>query len=300
MLRTTPLALTALLALGACGGASPRATTPAPAAPTPRLVDAATGEAVSFDAMIDALAGARVVYVGERHDQGVDHDLQRRVAEALLARDPSLALGFEMFQHPRQAALDAYVAGELDEAGMLERTEWETRWGFDFAMYRPLVRLGPERGVPLVGLNAPQELTRAVARGGLEGLDEAQREALPELILDDAAHRETILAALRHHPGMDEETLERFYTAQVIWDETMAERAAAFLARPDTPSRMVVFAGTMHVRRPAIPARAARRGATPHAIVLPLAASELEAALAADPPPADFLWVVPDASDAAE
>lgn len=283
----------ALVLTTACGAARP-----APAAPTeaeaPRFVDARTGEPVAFEAMVDELARARVIYVGERHDQALDHDVQRRITEALLAREPSIALGFEMFQHPRQAALDAYVAGELDEAQMLEQTEWARRWGFDYAPYRPLVSLGRTHGLPLLALNAPQEVTRAVARGGLEALSETQRAALPDLDLDDAAHRETVLAALRHHPGMDEATLERFYTAQVIWDETMADRAAAYLARPDARDKLVVFAGTMHVRRPAVPERAARRGATPYAIVLPVAARALEAALRAEPPPADFLLVVPD------
>ena len=50
---------------------------------------------------------------------------------------------------------------------------------------------------------------------------------------------------------------------------------------------MIVFAGVMHVRLPAIPARAARRGAAPYAIVLPVTADELAESRAH----ADFLVV---------
>lgn len=286
-MRTPTLAL--LLLLCACGAS----TTPEPSVPEGtselRFVDATTGRQIDFDAMVEELLRARIIYLGERHDEPLDHESQHRITEAVLARDPSLALGFEMFQYPRQAALDAYVAGEIDEEELLRQTEWDRRWGFDFALYRPLVMLGRTRGLPLIALNAPQEITRTVAREGLEGLTDVQRAALPELDLEVAPHRETVLSTLRHHPNMDETTLERFYAAQVIWDETMAERTAAFMARPDAPARMIVFAGTMHVQRPAVPERAARRGAAPYAIVLPMTRSELAEARRSGPPPADFV-----------
>lgn len=285
--------LLALAPLSACGRPPPTSspTETAEAAAAPRFVDAATGAPLAFDAVIDRLAEARVIYVGERHDHSVDHDVQRRIAEALHRRDGSIAFGFEMFQHPRQAALDAYVAREVDEAQMLDETEWETRWGWDFAMYRPIVSLGPRHRIPLVALNAPQELTRSVARQGIDALDDETRAALPELDLTVEAHREAVMEALAHHPGMSDEVRERFYAAQVVWDETMADRAAAFLARPDAPRRLVVLAGTMHVLRPAVPERAARRGATPYAIALPVDEGELEETVGSGV--ADVLWVTP-------
>jgi hypothetical protein len=41
---------------------------------------------------------------------------------------------------------------------------------------------------------------------------------------------------------------ERFYTAQVIWDETMAESAAAWLDAEE-PRRIVIVAGNGHCHR---------------------------------------------------
>ncbi len=258
-------------------GCGPTVRAPEPPRP-PEIVDVATGRAIGFEALIDRLAEARVVYVGERHDQPADHDVQRRILEALAARRPGLAVGFEMFQTPYQSALDDFVAGRIDEPELLERTEWSRRWGFDFAMYRPLVRLGQDRRLTLVALNAPQETTRTIAREGLEALDEATRAALPELDRSAPAHRARVEAALREHPHMTDAMLERFYTAQLVWDETMAASVAAH----DGP--MVVFAGAMHVARDAIPARAARRGAAPFAIVLPDDAVPEDA-------PVDYVWL---------
>ena len=261
--------------LAACGGAPVHAEE---ATASPVIIDVATGQRVSFDAMVTRLVGARVVYVGERHDRAEDHRAQRAILIALHAQGPARALGFEMVQRPFQAALDAYARGEADEAELLSEVEWETRWGFDFAMYRPLLEFGREHRLRLVGLNAPQETTRTIAREGVQALDEATREGLPEMNRDDSAHRARVIDALSHHPGMDDAMLERFYTAQLVWDETMAETVAA------TEGPMIVFAGGMHVAREAIPMRAARRGAEPYGIVVFEDEMPEEAA-------ADFVWL---------
>lgn len=290
-----PLILALALVTLAC--ATPRVAAPhltTPPAARARIVAVSSGETLTLDELIDDLVEARVVYVGEHHDRVADHDAQREIVEALHARDPSVAIGLEMVQRPQQEALDAYAARALDEAALLERIDWSERWGFDFALYRPIFALAREHGLPLVALNAPSELTRQIARAGLDALDAEQRAMLPaELDLESAPHRRMVEEALREHPGMTDAMLERFYAAQVVWDETMAETAAAFVLR--SPARLVVLAGVMHVASGlGIPARAARRGAAPHAIVLPIAESELDEARAAEPPIADFLWVTPD------
>lgn len=283
------------LALGlgftACGGA-PRPETPS--APAPRIVRASDGAELTFDGLVDALAPARVVLLGERHDQAGDHEMQRAVTAALLDRSPSTALGFEMFQRPYQAPLDAYQAGAIDEDAMLAQTEWADRWGYDFAMYRPLVAFGPSRGARLLALNAPREVTRRVAREGIGSLGqpvEGQPPAIDvtELDLGDQTHRALVNAAFQGHPGMTSEVMERFYAAQVVWDETMASAVAEHLASPDAASRVIVYAGAMHVMRPAIPARVERRADVSTAIVLPVSPEDLEEAREL----ADFLWVAP-------
>lgn len=270
MSRFAPTAAIALIC--ACGAE--------PAAPEPvRIVDLRTGREASFEAMVNDSMGARAVYVGEEHDRPEHHELQAAVVRALHRRDRSLAIGMEMFQRPFQAALDDWVAGRIDEEELLARTEWEERWGFGFEMYRPILEHAREHRIPVVALNAPREVTRAIARGGLEALTVEQRATLPELDLDDARHRALVEEALAGHHGMDETTLERFYTAQVVWDETMAEAVAETLAAPDAPRRMVVLAGGMHVREGrGIPQRAARRGAEPMRIVLPISEDDEVAA----------------------
>ena len=88
--------------------------------------------------------------------------------------------------------------------------------------------------------------------------------------------------------------LERFYAAQVIWDETMAETVASTLDAHPELERMIVLAGAMHVTPAAIPDRAARRGAAPYAILRPATEAELPELVAAaqrGAPSADVLFV---------
>ncbi len=51
---------------------------------------------------------------------------------------------------------------------------------------------------------------------------------------------------------------ENMYAAQVIWDETMAEGASAWLADPE-PRQIMVVAGNGHCHKSAVPRRVARR-----------------------------------------
>jgi uncharacterized iron-regulated protein len=254
------------------------------------------GEARTFDAFIGDLLEARVVYVGEHHDSPEDHRAELAIVEALYARDPSMMLGLEMFDRAAQPALDAYIAGTIDEQAFLERSDYERAWGFDYALLRPIMVWAHDHGVRVVALNVPRALTRAIAGGGLASLSPKMRAELPEeLILDHAAHRAMIMAALAGHPGLASEQRDRFYEAQVVWDEAMG-RAVAHALEAGNERRMVVIAGAMHVRRGlGIPRTAARRGAAPFRIVLPLGPEEAaeEIARPADERAGDDLWVHP-------
>lgn len=260
-----------------------------------KLVDARTGESVSLDELYAALRTRKVVYVGERHDRAGDHNAQNAILRQLYRDEPSLAIGMEMFQVPFQGPLDLWSAGEIDETVLRRDTEYDERWGYDFSLYRPMLEFARSHGLAVVALNAPREVSHAVAMTGVEALDPEIAASLPELDLDDDAHRALFDQAfdIEEH-GVSEEMVDRFYQAQVVWDETMGSRVAETLARDDGPAKVIVFAGRVHVHGGlGIPNRAARRGAAPYVVVMPVDESELEEQL--DKPPeeraADFFWV---------
>ena len=55
--------------------------------------------------------------------------------------------------------------------------------------------------------------------------------------------------------------MDNFYEAQVVWDETMADNAARWVAAHAPSRQLVILAGRAHCRRDAIPARIERRQA---------------------------------------
>jgi len=259
------------------------------------LVDAATGKSITAEAFLAALRMKKVVYVGERHDQPLDHGVQYAILRQLHREEASLGIGMEMFQVPFQEPLTKWSAGLIDETVLRRDTEYDERWGFDFSMYRPILEYARNRGIEVVALNAPREVAYAVAKSGIDSLSAEQASALPELDLGNEQHRALFDSEFDAGEHAVEDGIDQYYEAQVVWDETMGSRVAETLDRADGPAKMIVFAGRVHVKRGlGIPDRAAKRGAVPYAVVLPVTDKELEAELklAREERSGDFFWVV--------
>jgi hypothetical protein len=132
-----------------------------------------------LNGLIDKLASRRLVFVGETHDRYEDHLNQLAIIDGLRLRGKDVAIGMEPFQQPFQGDLDAYIAGTIDEAELLRRTDYFERWRYDYRLYRPILRLARAHGIPVIALNLEREITEAVGDGGLEALDSAQRSRIP-------------------------------------------------------------------------------------------------------------------------
>src|SRR6185312_1585928 len=257
-----------------------------------RVVDTDSGDELADRNFDDKLRAVKVIDVGEEHPNPHDHAAEIEVLERAYAADPSVGLGMEMLPHTYQGSLDAYVAATLDEAGFLKAVDWENTWGYEWGLYKPLLDFCRAHKLPAYALNAPRTLAHAVAKNGLDGLSAAEKAELPEMVPGPEKHRELVREAFAQHPHgkFDEAMFERFYAAQLVWDETMAQRVAEALKAPGAPARLVVVAGEGHTRSFAIPDRAARRGASPYLTVLPV--FEEDEADARRDRAADVLWVL--------
>lgn len=260
-----------------------------------RITEVPGGARLDPEALYDRLLEAKVVYVAESHDDPHDHAVQLQVIDGLYRRDPSLAIGMEMFKRPFQKWVTDYVEGRIDEATMLEKTQWEDRWGFDYGLYRPILEYARTHQIPVYALNERDEVTRQVSREGLDALDPVDRGGLPDLDLTQEAHRARVKEAFEGHGahGHGKLNFENFYAAQVIWDETMAYEVAHELTRPGAPQRMVVIAGGGHLRHPdAVPGRAEKRGAAPYRIVVPLTVEQTQPLDTLLEDAGHFLWLM--------
>jgi uncharacterized iron-regulated protein len=250
-----------------------------------QVLDARTGRQLEITAFWTELAKARAICIGEDHTNPHHHWVQLEIVRQLTQRSPGipLALSLEMIQRPFQGVLDDYATRRIDAAALRSRVGWEERWGYDWGFYGPTLDAAIGAGAKLLAANAARELTKKVVSKGLDALTPEEQAQVPELVLDDAEHRawfdslmEGMGGAHAHsqpadeaapaapaspHPGDVPEmpTADRIYTVQVIWDETMADVTAKWLAA--TPNgRAIILAGNGHCHDSAIVKRLERRG----------------------------------------
>jgi uncharacterized iron-regulated protein len=220
-------------------------------------------------ALADRLASSRVVFVGETHTRYDHHLNQLAVIRELHERDPRLAIGVEYFERRYQAEIDDYIEGRSSEREFLRATHYFRTWGYDYRLYAPILRYAREQHIPVRALNVSPSLPSTVAKVGIAGLTEAQRAALPQQMEPAGADYEARLRiAFEAHGEASPSDFQHFVEAQLVWDEGMAQSAAAYLeANPGR--RMVILAGAGHIEfGSGIPARLARRTHLSYATVL--------------------------------
>lgn len=215
--------------------------------------------------ILPALAKANVVYLGETHDSLEDHQNQLKIIRELYQGNPKIAIALEMFQRPYQGVINQYLAGKITEKELIQQSEYEKRWGFSWQYYAPILRFAQDKQLSVLALNTKSEITRKVARAGLNSLTASEKLQIPplsEIRTDNQEYRQMALAAFQHHQAAghgNSADASRFFEAQVLWDETMAESIAKFIrANPDY--QVVVLAGQGHIIYGyGIPSRVARR-----------------------------------------
>lgn len=225
------------------------------------ILHLATGYYVTEEQMLAVATDARIVYVGETHDNPASHRLELAVLRAMADRYPGgVALGMEMFTPDQQPVLDRWVKDELTEKEFVKQSGWHAQWRMDFEYYRPLLDFARQRHIPVVGLNAPKNLVKAITHKRLEDLSEEERQLLPEVDMNDPNHNAFITAIFGGH-GHGDGGMDGFRRVQTLWDESMAQSVANYLqSSAGQGQRMVVVAGGNHVRHGfGIPRRVFRR-----------------------------------------
>lgn len=230
-----------------------------------------TGLAVSFEQAMEIISGARLIAIGETHDNIHAHEVELAVIRDLARRHPGgIAIGMEMFREPQQETLDRWVRGELTELEFLRAVKWYDNWGSDYAYYREILNFARDNRIDLIALNPPKELQSAVSRMGLEKLPESMKKQLPEIGEPDFWQREVAKAIFGGHMPT-EGMFDSFFRVQLLWEESMAEKVANYLAGPrGQGKKMVTITGGWHAQYGfGVPKKVVRRLPMPYAVVLP-------------------------------
>jgi uncharacterized iron-regulated protein len=208
--------------------------------------DSTAGSAVDFDRMVAAMVNADVVLLGEEHTAMDQKLVHARVLDNMAGSGGRLVLAMEFFQRGDQAALDRWVQGEIDDRGLLEETGWYDRGGYRWEYYRPVMEVARRHRIPVVGVNVPREIPRAVNRGGLEGLTDEQRELVGDVTTGGSPQHRYLISRYFGDtvallpPGW----FDNMYAAQCLWDVVMARSILDVAAEGTT---VVLVVGSGHV-----------------------------------------------------
>lgn len=267
----TPALILILLGLNACSvnkqSSSKQPTTDKPA----RIINAIDLNAVKpLGSLAQKLAKHRVVFVGEQHTDYGDHLNQLAIIKSLHKTwGNKTSIGLEMIQQPYQSFLDNYISGKISQHKMLRGVEWYDRWKYDFRLYRPIFDYAKENNIPLVALNIPKELTKRITKVGIKGLNHKERSLLPQVLdKSNPAYRARLQSVFGMHSHTSSKGFEKFFEAQMAWDEGMAFGAAKYLKK-NPAKHMVILAGGGHIiNREGIPSRLDRQIHSTSAVVL--------------------------------
>jgi uncharacterized iron-regulated protein len=244
------------LVLAACAPRSSITTAPI-SVPGVRIVEVATGRDLTFDAVIERVASADVVFVGEQHDDPETHRVEFGILDAIGRTGRPVVLSLEMFERDAQPVLNDYLAGRVTETDFLAKSRPWDRYITD---YRPMVELAKQKGWPVIASNIPRPMASAVGRKALAALDTltpAERAwAARDIQCPDDAYRARFMQTMRGHgpggaPPAAGDTLPttvatRFYLAQCVKDETMAESIVEARQRAPRNAIVVHYDGAFH------------------------------------------------------
>ncbi len=241
-----------LAVLGGCASQPDHASDPL----VGKIFRAADLRELSREQLLDDMAAARIVYLGEIHENPWQHRIQLELVEGLIARGLRPAIGFEFFSLPQTADLTQYVTGARSPArghGVMTESELRRRLGWgsardrEWAHYFPLIELARRHTLPVFGADLPAGLRQRLTRVGLDGLSPAERLLLEPTSFSDDAYRHLMFDNFtRGHCGWSEPALlQRLYDTWLARNDAMSAAVAA-VGREHSGGPVVLVLGGGH------------------------------------------------------
>ncbi len=254
VVKTVPLA-----ALAACATAPVRPVSgpPTPASEARRIVLTAPNAERSLEDLTASAVQHDVVFFGEEHTDPGTHRAEFELLSAIGQRHGRVVLSLEMFERDVQETVNAYLGGRITEADFLSKSRPWARYSTD---YRDLVELAKAKGWPVVASNVPRSIASAVGRRGLVGLDSLsaadRAHAASDIQCPDDDYRRRFFEEMKGHGSggaapspadtLPTAVAQRFYFAQCVKDETMAESIVAARQRAGSGVLVVHYDGSFH------------------------------------------------------
>lgn len=242
---------------------------------TGRIRDLHTGQAVTPQALIEHLAEAPRLIVGERHDNQDHHALQLWLLQALGTQRAQGSLLLEMLTPEQQPRVDAVRQSAALPQDLPAALGWSPGW--DWNLYGPVITFALTQPYPLLAANLDAVEIQRFYR---------QAPSLMGARSNSAAVRDELLEQIgASHCGLlPASQMPAMLAVQQQRDRRMAKRLL------EAPTPAVLLAGAWHGRKDVgVPLHVLDLGApeAPRVLMLAEEGSEVTSAMA------DYVWYTP-------
>jgi len=223
-----------------------------------RIIKTSNVTDISMLDLINNIAEADVVVIGEEHNDPVAHHIELEVVKGISRMRGTTAISMEMFERDIQHIVDEYLRDEIAEQFLIKDGRAWDNYETD---YKPILEFAKSNNLPVIAANAPRRYVRMVSSKGIQTLYAIDPESLkglaplPLIFPSSNTYRDKFYAQMQqpvdasasapHGGKMPESLLKRIFQAQVLWDATMAYSIGQFfLDNPNMP--IVQFNGSFH------------------------------------------------------
>jgi uncharacterized iron-regulated protein len=241
-----------------CSTANQKIATTANALPG-EIWDVSAGRTIDTEKLLHRLAAARLVLLGETHDNPDHHRIQAGILQSMVYSGRRPALVMEQFDLAQQVAIDTILESNASAAQKVRRLSETMGKGWDQSGYKPVLNVAAHASLPVIAANLSRDAARQIARNGFDALG---KPSIARLMLEPVwtVPRESVMtkAIQDGHCGMlPPEAVEGMAKAQRARDAIMADR----LLQHGTRGAVAIF-GRGHVMKTVgVPLYLAARGA---------------------------------------
>jgi uncharacterized iron-regulated protein len=217
------------------------------------------GARLTQSQVLQAVAAADIVLLGEVHTDAAGHAWQQSILAALASSDSAWLLSLEEFDRSQQVDLDEFAAGDLSGEALKARRNFvgpgvKEHW---LEWNLPKLTIARDADVPMFASNAPLKYSRMARNNGCKSL--ASLPAAEQVLFAcplaptnpnyQARFYRTMerMSGSRQAQGMKllkPEQMARMFRAQRVWDATMADSMVS--ARNETQRKVVHIVGSFH------------------------------------------------------
>ena len=165
--------------------------------------------------VIQAVKSADIVFFGDFHTLRQAQRIPLRILRERAPWNRDIVVALETFMIKHQPHLDGFMGGRIDEAQLLEKTDFNRTWGFPWEYYRDLATLAREKGGRLVGINSsPRSWKRRLylrdsAAAEVIARESADRPGSLVCVLDGDLHLASSHLPLRVQEALEQRGVKR-------------------------------------------------------------------------------------------